>query len=1055
MREVATASGPGRRALVSICGTLAMMLGGSLVHAQEEEDSEVPIEVDESMIEEIVVTGVRRDIQNSIQLKRNSVEIVDGLNAEEIGSLPALSIGEALETITGAATHRENGGATEVAIRGLGPYLGTTTVNVRESTNGSGNRAVNFSIFPSELFNSVAIHKTQSASYIEGAVSGQVQLTTRRPIEYGEQLAQFSLKGSAHPDDSDIIGQDENGYRATASYINSWDLDGLGTIGITLGGQLRDDSNPEAEATHSTGGGRLEVCLLDSFDSNAQPFDLSSRCENNASGSGGDSALSNDRLQALIDSNPNYNSVADIPFAYIPRSRQFRRNTTDDDRHAVFGAIQWQPNDNLDVMLDFQQSERDQKELRQDLLFGNTQNNVRDLVSDPRTGLVQSFVVDTGIRSKSTDFSRFEEYEGAGLNIAWQATENLEVSFDAAFADTRRVETDIEATLGADEVLRTHPDDVQNREDFWIRFDVDVPGTDGLALPTVLSTDGSSSRDPASLLDFDVNDPRYFTGKDRAQVRGRQQIREHTIDALRLDFSWDTESLGFVNNLQAGIRASSLEYRTFGGNRSRAGINRFDDEDLDGVKDGSNNTPEARAVIFNAANNCGHSSFPEPDFLSESRGGRDLITFAHGIGTGTGWATFDHGCLLDELLANYGGRSALQLENGIETNSVDLTEDVTALYLQANYESSMSGRPVRGNFGVRVVRTEVDSIGYRTPLAVIQEEGLYFVEPADVEAEYESVLQTNSYTEVLPSLTFIMDINADWVFRAGVFRGISRPDPHSYSNSRSINTNDSDDADSGYGSLEEAVYGISSSGNPKLQSLPSWNVDIGVEWYANEDTLLAAGVYWKRFQGGFENAYQPEDFLIDGNVVTGSVRTTQVSDKESSLRGVEITATHSFDYLPGILGGFGGKISYNYADSDFEFEDGHGGDGISFDADGNATPLLGLLPPAGLWGLSRHTSATQIYWQNDRFNVQAIFKARSGYFQGYSRDTGARIRYVDDYNTLDLRLRYDITDSIQLSLEGINVLSEPRIDFRGLEGQVGQTLEYGPRLFLGVRAKFN
>ena len=1024
-----------------------MLLPAAQAIAQDEES-----DAEEGVLEEVVVTGVRRTIRDSIELKRDSVEIVDGLNAEEIGALPALSIGEALETVTGAATHRENGGATEVAVRGLGPYLGTTTVNVRESTNGSGNRAVNFSIFPSELFNSVAIHKTQSASYIEGAVSGQVQLTTRRPIEYGEQLAQFSLKGSAHPDDSDIIGQDENGYRATASYINSWDLDGLGTIGITLGGQLRDDSNPEAEATHSTGGGRLEVCLLDSFDSTAQPLDLSSRCENNASGSGGDSALSNDRLQALIDSNPNYNSVADIPFAYIPRSRQFRRNTTDDDRHAVFGAIQWQPNDNLDVMLDFQQSERDQKELRQDLLFGNTQNAVRDLVSDPRTGLVQSFVVDTGIRSKSTDFSRFEEYEGAGLNIAWQATENLEVSFDAAFADTRRVETDIEATLGADEVLRTHPDDVQNREDFWIRFDVDVPGTDGLALPTVLSTDGSSSRDPASLLDFDINDPRYFTARDRAQVRARQQIREHTIDAFRLDLSWDTD-LGIVNNFQGGVRISSLDYRTFGGNRNQAGFSLYDDEDLDGVPHGSSNTAEARAVVFSAANNCGQSSFPEPNFLSESRGGNDLITFAHGIGTGTGWATFDHGCLLDELLANYGGRSAIGFQNGIQTNSIDLTEDVTAFYLQANYESSMSGRPVRGNFGVRVVQTDVDSIGYRTPLTVTQEDGLYFVEEASG-AEYERVLQTNSYTEVLPSLTFIMDLNDEWVFRAGAFKGMSRPDPHSYGNSRSINTNDSDDPDSGYASLDEAVHGISSPGNPKLQALPSWNVDLALEWYANEDTLLAAGVYWKRFQGAFENAYQPEDILIDGNVVTGSVRTTQVSNRKSNLAGLEITATHSFDYLPGFLGGFGGKISYNYADSDFEFEDGHGGDGIAFDSNGNPIPRLGLLPPAGLWGLSRHTSATQIYWQNDRFHVQAIYKARSQYFQGFGRDTTARVRYVDDYNTLDLRLRYDINDTVQLTLEGINVLGEPRMDFRALDGQVVQTLEYGPRVFAGVTARF-
>ncbi len=1034
-----------RRSSWLLALSVPILLPATAALAQDEAADE------EGVLEEVVVTGMRRTIQDSIQLKRDSIEIVDGLNADEIGALPALSIGEALETVTGAATHRENGGATEVAIRGLGPYLGTTTVNVRESTNGSGNRAVNFSIFPSELFNSIAIHKTQSASYIEGAVSGQVQLTTRRPIEYGEQRVQFGVKGSAHPDDANIAGQG-NGHRTTFSYINSWESEGLGNFGVSFGGQVRDDSNPEAEATHSTGGGRLEICGLESFDSMAQPLDTSSRCENNAGGSGGDSAWSNDRLQDLIDSNPEYNSVADIPFAYIPRSRQFRRNTTDDDRQAFFGAIQWQPSDSLEFMVDFQQSERNQKELRQDLLFGNTQNSVRDVVSNPRTGILQSFVVDTGIRSKSTDFVRFEEYEGAGLNVAWQATDNLEVSFDAAFADTRRVETDIEATLGVDEVLRTHPDDVQNREDFWIRFDVDVPGTDGLALPTVLSTDGSSSRDPASLLDFDINDPRYYTGKDRAQVRGRQQIREHTIDALRLDLSWDTD-LGFVNNLQGGVRLSSLEYRTFGGNRDRAGINRFDDEDLDGVANGSNNTPEARAVIFNAANNCGHSSFPEPDFLSESRGGHDLITFAHGIGTGTGWATFDHGCLLDELLANYGGRSAIQLQNGIETNSIDLTEDVTAFYLQANYDSLMSGRPVRGNFGVRVVQTDVESIGYRTPLTVTQEDGLYYVEEASG-ADYERVLQTNSYTEVLPSLTFIMDLNDDWVFRAGAFRGISRPDPHSYGNNRNISSNDSDDPESGYASLEEAVYGISSPGNPKLQALPSWNVDVGVEWYANEDTLLAAGVYWKRFQGAFENAYQPEDFLIDGNVVTGSVRTTQVSDDESNLSGIEVTATHSFDYLPGFLGGFGGKFSYNYADSDFEFEDGHGGDGIAYDADGNPTPLLGILPPAGLWGLSRNTSATQIYWQNDRFNVQAIYKARSQYFQGYGRDTGARIRYVDDYNTLDLRVRFDLTDNIELSLEGINLLSEPRIDFRALEGQVAQTLEYGPRVFAGARARF-
>ena len=1023
--------------LLALCAPV--LLPATAVLAQSTESAET--------LEEIVVTGVRRTIQDSIALKRNSIEIVDGLNADEIGALPALSIGEALETITGAATHRENGGATEVAVRGLGPYLGATVVNGRESTNGSGNRAVNYSIFPSELFNAIAVHKTQSASYIEGAVSGQVQLSTRRPIEYGEQRAQFSVKGSAHPDDGDIAGQ-SNGHRTTASYINSWDVEGLGTIGVSFGGQLRDDSNPEAEATHTTGGGRFEACVLESFDAMAQPLDTSGRCDEN----GGDPDLSNDQLQDLIDSNPAYGSVADIPFAYMPRDRTFRRNTTDDDRQAIFGAFQWQPNEAWDVFLDFQQSERDQKELRQDLQFGSTQNNLTNVVSDPRVGLLQSFTTDTDIRSNTTDFSRFEEYEGAGLNIAWQATDSLEVAFDAAFADTLRTETDVEVRMAANEVLITDPDKTGGREEFLVNFAVNAPGTDGLALPTILCTDGSSSCDPDSLLDFDINDPRYFTARDRARIRARQQIREHTIDAYRLDLSWDTDSLGFVNNVQAGARAATLEYRTFGGNRNDDGFSLFEDEDFDGVPGGSSNTAEARAAVFNAANNCGQSSFPEPGFLSESRGGRDLVAVASGIGTGTGWATFDHGCLLDELTANYGGRSAIGFQNGIQTNSIDLTEDTTALYVQANFESALSGRPVRGNFGVRVVDTEVTSIGYRSPLTVIEENGLFYVE-AESGAEYEKVLQTNNYTEVLPSLTFIMDLNPDWVFRAGAFRGISRPDPHSYGNSRAINTNDSDDPDSGYATLAEAVQGIGAPGNPKLEPLPSWNLDIGVEWYANEDTMLAAGVYWKRFQGAFENVYQQEDFLIDGNTVGGTVRTTQVSEDSSDLHGLEITATHAFDYLPGFLGGFGGKFSYNYADSDFEFEDGHGGDGLAFDANGNSTRLLGLLPPAGLWGLSRHTSATQIYWQNDRFHAQAIYKARSQYFQGYGRDTTARVRYVDDYNTLDLRLRYDVTDNIELTLEGINLLSEPRMDFRALDGQVAQTLEYGPRVFFGARAR--
>ncbi|MEO1576468.1 MAG: TonB-dependent receptor plug domain-containing protein, partial [Pseudomonadota bacterium] len=336
---------------VLVAGLTAMV--GATASAQEAEST--------STVEEVTVTGIRETVQSAIDIKRTSVQIVDGLSSDQIGDIPALSVGDALETITGATSHQENGGATELSVRGLGPFLGTTVVNGREATNGGGNRAVNFSIFPSEMFNKIAIHKSQSAEYIEGAVSGQVHLDTKKPLVYGKRFLQADIKAAHSPDASDVAGGQDLGSRATFAYIDQFELDNDMRLGMSLGVQLRDEANPEQEYQTTSGGGRLEACELTSFDSNALPTDTDGRCDDGAAG------VSNDQVQALIDANPNYNSVADIPFAYIPRDHRYRQNTTSDEREAVFGSLQFQPNDRMDFIFDFQYSERDQRELRKDL----------------------------------------------------------------------------------------------------------------------------------------------------------------------------------------------------------------------------------------------------------------------------------------------------------------------------------------------------------------------------------------------------------------------------------------------------------------------------------------------------------------------------------------------------------------------------------------------------------------------------------------------------------------------------------------------------------------
>ncbi|MEM9386744.1 MAG: hypothetical protein AAGA68_16920 [Pseudomonadota bacterium] len=154
-----------------------------------------------------------------------------------------------------------------------------------------------------------------------------------------------------------------------------------------------------------------------------------------------------------------------------------------------------------------------------------------------------------------------------------------------------------------------------------------------------------------------------------------------------------------------------------------------------------------------------------------------------------------------------------------------------------------------------------------------------------------------------------------------------------------------------------------------------------------------------------------------------------------------------------------GYSEEGYADSAFEFEDQNGGDGVEVTVDQETgeiteTALVGIVPPANLFGLSNHVTSTQLFWSNDRWFVQAIYNTRSGYFQHFARDAFGRIRYTRANQRLDVCMRYNLTDNLRVSLEAKNILDEARFDDRAVEGNTFQTLSYGPRLFPGLRGKF-
>ena len=967
-------------------------------------------ETDDEPIEEISVIGTRATIQSTINIKRSSTSIVDGLSATDIGDLPALSIGEALESITGASSHRENGGATEISIRGFGPFLSATTFNGRMATNGTGDRSVNFSQFPSELMNKLAIYKTQDASLIEGGVAGLIELETLRPLDYGKRRFQVDLQGNYNPDQQNIGDTMAGGigHRATASYVDQFEFEDGGLFGISFGLQRSDISQPEQEMRSSSPSGTsMFACLADN-DTNQGYTNIPAAGEA-------------DDCEDTLDTNRNagFNTEIDPatgvaydddrPFAWAGSSRGFRQNDTHDVRDSVFAAFQWQPNDKLEINLDAQWSEREQAEDRYDLNFANMKRNTPgttlDALEFQTNGVVTSWAGETDIDSNGELYSRVEEYTGWGLDVEYYINDRFSVAADISSSKTTRVER--QASFRQQSQNRQNTTFSRNNEGF-VTWTVE---------------------------DFDITDPTNFDDGLRVRL-DTDADRENKIDAVRFDFNYDLDS-AFIDSVDFGVRASELTYYAARG----------------GSASGSNSARTTYTVgdTDPAVMACARA-FLESSFLSSSDAGA-LVTSVDGNGnvlnSYNSWAIFDNACRLDAILAGNDASLAYPVL-GNHPQTVDVSEDTLAFYVKANYEGEWGDKPVSGNFGVRVVKTDVTAIGYRSAFNIVSDPTTQELSLVTTDT-LESIAAKHDYTEVLPSFNFVMDLRDDLIFRAGIFRGLSRADPGDMGFERGFQVADEDDDPLTVSAL---LTGVTGSGNPYSDPLTSWNYDVALEWYPNDDSILAATVYMKDFIGGFTNTVVQEDYVVDGETLTFPIVLQQTNDSTSTLSGIEVTASHRFSYLPQFWSGLGAKISYNYADSDFEFEDSLYGDRGSIDASGNFVQSHeGIIAPGNVPGFSRETFSGQLYYQVGEFDGSLIYKYRSKYFQPYTSN-GTRLRYVGEVGVWEARASYNITDNIRLSVKAINLFDEPKSQYFFVDDNLGEMNYYGPRVFVGVRAKF-
>ncbi len=163
--------------------------GAAPALAQADADSQNVAGTAAAESEEIIVTGFRRSLEEALNVKRDSVSAVDAIVAEDIAKFPDQNLAESLQRIPGISIQRDAGEGRAISVRGLGAQFTRVRVNgletVATSSDGASanrDRAFDFNVFASELFNSIVVHKTAEASLDEGSLGAVVDLNTGNPL---------------------------------------------------------------------------------------------------------------------------------------------------------------------------------------------------------------------------------------------------------------------------------------------------------------------------------------------------------------------------------------------------------------------------------------------------------------------------------------------------------------------------------------------------------------------------------------------------------------------------------------------------------------------------------------------------------------------------------------------------------------------------------------------------------------------------------------------------------------------------------------------------------
>ncbi len=651
-----------QRLLTTISAVACICAGSTSAYAQSAPvEGASPTEPQaEEQAEEIVVTGIAASIADAINAKRKAGNLIDVINAEDIGKLPDQNVAESLGRVPGVSIARKDGEGSNFTVRGIS--LNRVEINGRSFVGPTQDATPALETVNPEILSGVEVIKSPTADLVEGAIGATINLKTRRPLDQRED---FLLAGRAQVVYADKA--EDLGYRASGIVSKQF---ADGRFGVLVGlAYAKIRARGEGFITNG--------------------YVRTNNIDGNGDGVNDVGLFRPNRISSLIESR-------------------------DDDRFTANAALQWQPDDDTDIVFEGTYS---RFKRARDLNYFQVLLNDND-VAGSATALSDGTVTKatlTGVTIRPLVYDAPSDLENYNFGLsAKREIGRLTVRADASYSKGKGSENQAGISTGAPFTFVIVP-----RAGNTVALNYDFTGQRDFPNYNLTSN-------------FDRNDPRQY---QLFSVFDGVAISENRGYDGKVDLDYDAD-WGAFKTIEAGARYENVRLSSQDPQSTPGAAALLAAADRNG--DGIITIDELPAVTY--ANQFGEPFYPEAN------------------------GNFPRFFLTGDLSSTAAGRANVGLgaPARVPASERQVDQRTLAAYAKVNFEGDLASVPFAANAGVRYVSirrlAQGNSVATNGPVVTITPTSL-----------------TRKFDYFLPSANLSFNLADDIMLRFATAKVVSRP----------------------------------------------------------------------------------------------------------------------------------------------------------------------------------------------------------------------------------------------------------------------------------------